>query len=193
MKKSLFTTGQFAELCETTKETLRHYKNIGLLKPEIKRSKNGYQYYSQRQLCDYYLINTLKNTGCTLNEINKYINNDEEADLRMLLENQLEKILIEKRNIEKREQVIKQSINKYNLMKSYKVFNDCYVTYEEEEYFIVTDLKDVGLNSEWMKGINDHLKYCEENKLNIEYQLSYRAILAEDEKDFKFYIASKIY
>ena len=57
MKKSLFTTGKFAELCETTKETLRHYKNIGLLKPEVKE-QNGYQYYSQSQLYDYYLITT---------------------------------------------------------------------------------------------------------------------------------------
>ncbi|MDU2291527.1 MAG: MerR family transcriptional regulator [Clostridium celatum] len=65
MKKSLFTTGKFAELCETTKETLRHYKNIGLLKPEVKE-QNGYQYYSQSQLYDYYLINTLKNTGVSI-------------------------------------------------------------------------------------------------------------------------------
>ena len=29
MEKSFFTTGQFAKLCKTTKETLRHYNNIG--------------------------------------------------------------------------------------------------------------------------------------------------------------------
>ncbi|MBX9137235.1 MULTISPECIES: MerR family transcriptional regulator [unclassified Clostridium] len=191
MKKSLFTTGKFAELCETTKETLRHYKNIGLLKPEVKE-QNGYQYYSQSQLYDYYLINTLKNTGCSLNQINKYINN-EEADLRVLLEEQLEQILIEKRNIEKREQVIKQSINKYDLIKDYVNFNSCYISEEDDEYFVITALKDVESNSEWMKSINNHLRYCEENRFSIEYQLSYMAILAEEERDFKYYIASKVY
>lgn len=192
MRKSFFTTGQFAKLCETTKETLRHYSNIGLLKPDIKE-KNGYQYYSQRQLCDFYLINTLKNTGCKLNTINQYINDDENDDLIDLLEQQLEQMLIEKRNMEKREQVIRQSIDKYKSMKKYNKFNTCYVKEDHEEYFILTDLKDVELNGEWMKSINNHLKYCEEKKLNIEYQLSYITKLAKEEKDFKYYIASKIY
>ena len=29
----LFTSGQFAKLCSTTKETLFHYDSLGLLKP----------------------------------------------------------------------------------------------------------------------------------------------------------------
>ena len=35
MEKSFFTTGQFAKLCKNTKETLRHYNNIGLLIADI--------------------------------------------------------------------------------------------------------------------------------------------------------------
>ena len=43
--QSVFTTGEFAKLCNTTKETLFHYDKIGILKPKfIKR--NGYRYYS---------------------------------------------------------------------------------------------------------------------------------------------------
>ena len=35
MKITYFSSGEFARLCGTTKETLRHYHNIGLLVPAI--------------------------------------------------------------------------------------------------------------------------------------------------------------
>ncbi len=33
LEKGWLTSGAFAELCGTTRETLRHYKDIGLLNP----------------------------------------------------------------------------------------------------------------------------------------------------------------
>lgn len=192
MKKTFFTTGQFASICETTKETLRHYNNIGLLKPEM-RGDNGYQYYSYRQLYDFYLISTLKNTGCTLNKLNEYITKKGEADFRNLLESQLEQILVEKYNIEKREQIIKQSIKKYDLIKEYKIFNKCYVEEEEERYFIMTPVNDVESYEECMKSINNHVKYCNDNNFDIEYQLTYIDIDDETIKVKKYYVASEIY
>ena len=33
--QTYYTTGEFAKLCHTTKETLFHYDSIGLLKPKI--------------------------------------------------------------------------------------------------------------------------------------------------------------
>ena len=38
-------SGQFAALCRTTKETLRHYRAIGLIEPAFV-SDSGYAYYS---------------------------------------------------------------------------------------------------------------------------------------------------
>ena len=43
-EKSWLTSGAFAELCGTTKETLRHYKDMGLLLP-AHRGDNNYSYY----------------------------------------------------------------------------------------------------------------------------------------------------
>ena len=68
MEKSFFTTGQFAKLCKTTKETLRHYNNIGLLIPEAK-SENGYKQYSFGQMFQFFYIETLKDAGCSLQVI----------------------------------------------------------------------------------------------------------------------------
>ena len=43
-RAAFFTTGQFAKLCSTTKETLFHYDSLGLLKP-ARVGENGYRYY----------------------------------------------------------------------------------------------------------------------------------------------------
>ena len=68
MKQTYFTSGEFAHLCGTTKETLRHYNNIGLLKP-AKTTENGYQYYSAFQFYDFYFISAFKGTGMHLKEL----------------------------------------------------------------------------------------------------------------------------
>ena len=41
MKITYFSSGEFARLCGTTKETLRHYHNIGLLVPARTTEKIG--------------------------------------------------------------------------------------------------------------------------------------------------------
>ena len=79
MKQTYFTSGEFARLCGTTKETLRHYNNIGLLKP-AKTTENGYQYYSAFQFYDFYFISTFKGTGMHLKELEeKLAETDERA------------------------------------------------------------------------------------------------------------------
>ena len=55
----LFTTGQFAKLCGTTKETLFYYDELGILKP-VKVAENGYRYYSASQFFDLDLITVLQ-------------------------------------------------------------------------------------------------------------------------------------
>ena len=64
----LFTSGQFAKLCSTTKETLFHYDSLGLLKPARVR-ENGYRYYTASQFFDFDLIAVLRSAGCSLSEI----------------------------------------------------------------------------------------------------------------------------
>ena len=70
---SLFLTSEFARLCHTTKDTLFHYDDIGLLKPHLVK-ENGYRYYSIDQLYLYEIIYELKGIGCSLDEIRQYLN-----------------------------------------------------------------------------------------------------------------------
>lgn len=56
-----YTNGQFATLCHSTKDTLRH-DELGLLKPQH-AGKNGYRYYNAKQFLQFEMIRFLKEKG----------------------------------------------------------------------------------------------------------------------------------
>lgn len=80
MGEDLLKTGEFAYLCDTTKETLRHYKDIGLLCP-VAYADNGYALYSPLQLSDFLLISSLHHAGCSLMDIKGYFTDPDAEEL----------------------------------------------------------------------------------------------------------------
>lgn len=70
--EKMFTTGDFAALCNTTRDTLYHYDEIGLLKPE-RVEPNGYRMYSIAQFKEFTLIDLLRKIGMPLAEIRELI------------------------------------------------------------------------------------------------------------------------
>jgi len=84
MRKDLqkyFTTGKFAKLCGVNKRTLFHYDDIGLFCPAI-TDKNGYRYYSYRQLDVFSIISILKELNVPLKEMKSYL--DERTPERLI-------------------------------------------------------------------------------------------------------------
>ncbi len=73
-QKKFLSTGQFAKMCGTTKETLFHYDRAGLLKPKF-TAANGYRYYQAEQFFDFDLICVLKDAGSSLKDIKSYLSN----------------------------------------------------------------------------------------------------------------------
>ncbi len=69
-KIPLMTISRFAELCGTTRQTLQYYDKMGLLHPAY-TGKQGYRYYSAMQRYDFQIISTLKQSGCSLEEIKR--------------------------------------------------------------------------------------------------------------------------
>lgn len=78
------TTGEFAALCETTKETLRHYERIGLLQP-AERMPNGYKMYGFFQYAEYALIAALRSAGLSLEQIKVFRSSPSEPVMRDVL------------------------------------------------------------------------------------------------------------
>lgn len=65
--------GEFSKLSRISIRMLRHYDEIGLLKPETSDPVNGYRYYSVRQLAITGRIYTLKEMGFGLSEISEIL------------------------------------------------------------------------------------------------------------------------
>ncbi len=62
LAETLFTTGEFSELCSVKKQTLLHYDEIGILKPQYRNDK-GYRFYTLKQLETFSVIDILKDLG----------------------------------------------------------------------------------------------------------------------------------
>lgn len=69
MSNNKFKIGEFSRLGRVTVRTLRHYDQIGLLKPGIIDRWTGYRYYTPEQLQSLLSIVRLKELGFSLAEI----------------------------------------------------------------------------------------------------------------------------
>jgi len=78
--------GEFSRLSRVTVQTLRHYDDLGLLKPSQVDTFTGYRYYLPNQLLRLYRILALKDLGFSLEQIARLLENDLSAqELRGML------------------------------------------------------------------------------------------------------------
>lgn len=64
----MYSIGQFSLITNTTKKALRHYDEIGLLKPS-KVEENLYRYYDNNNIKEAKTISRLKSYGLSLSQI----------------------------------------------------------------------------------------------------------------------------
>lgn len=83
MKKDavLYKIGLFSKMNRVTVKTLRHYDDIGLLKPAYVDESSGYRYYTSSQLPSLHQILALRQMGFTLEEIREVQNGMSEEKL----------------------------------------------------------------------------------------------------------------
>ena len=183
--KPLFTTGEFARLCNIRKDTLFYYDEIGLLKPEIIQD-NGYRYYSANQLFLFDIIAMLKECGTPLKEIKEYITAREPASFLTLMEENDKILSAEMERLMHIHRLMRNTIEltKHALRAEYNVpfLQEC-----PEEYFIAmpfsTEYEDYERNqSETIKAL---LEYLEANLLGEEYPLG--SIILKDNLRFDEY------
>lgn len=65
----MYKIGVFSKMNRITIKTLRHYDEIGLLKPCYVEEQSGYRFYSAEQLPRLHQILMLKEIGLSLQEI----------------------------------------------------------------------------------------------------------------------------
>lgn len=79
------TIQDFSERTGISKSTLRYYESINLLLP-AERSSNGYRVYSDSQIATVKLISTLRLADVSINEIQKYLQENDEAARQKMME-----------------------------------------------------------------------------------------------------------
>ena len=83
----MFKIGDFCQLGRVTVRTLRHYDELGLLRPAKIDEESSYRFYSVEQLPKLNRIVALKDLGFSLTEIQRLVKEDVSADeLREMLE-----------------------------------------------------------------------------------------------------------
>ncbi|MGL4241511.1 MAG: MerR family transcriptional regulator [Beijerinckiaceae bacterium] len=65
----MFRIGEFAQIAQVSNRQLRHYDQLGLLRPEHTDRQSGYRYYSIRQLPRLNRLLALKDLGLSLEQI----------------------------------------------------------------------------------------------------------------------------
>ena len=67
-KDIMYRIGAFSKFGKTTGKTLRHYDEVGLLKPALVDGENGYRYYTTSQLTALHEIVALRQMGFSVAE-----------------------------------------------------------------------------------------------------------------------------
>lgn len=162
MKKEHFlTTGEFAKLCGTTKETLFHYDKIGILKP-ANLGENRYRYYTPAQFFDYDLIQMMKYTGSSLSDIKWYFSHYNTAYFLEMFRKKQEEITRKRQELEEISRFLSDTI-KMTENALGDVYDKPDVKYEEEELLLVTQIiPPEGENIHSVaRRMGEHMKKCE--------------------------------
>lgn len=158
--RSAFTTGAFARLCGTTKETLFHYDAIGLLKPKEVRP-NGYRAYAPEQFFDFDMVRMLRRAGSSLKEIKGYLEHyDPPHFLAMLREKEMA-LTRQIEQLEEMRRVLRHHITttEYALTQPYL---KPWVEYQVEEQLVTTPIDAQVQDDEALAQVlMEHFQYCE--------------------------------
>ena len=189
--KGYFTTGEFAKLCNVKKQTLFHYDNIGILKPEI-TGENGYRYYSAMQLDTFNTISMLKELDMPLADIREYLNSRNPGDFVTLLREQLvladEKIAELqwlKSFIQRRINITCDGMNAQH--------NRIYLEERPEEYYIITKYTGTSDDRDIYPAMAKHIAYCHDNQIYSPYRIGALVPVTEEFTSENSYNYSRLY
>lgn len=188
--------GKFAQVCQTTKDALRHYDEIGLLKP-TSINENGYKVYSASQIIDFLAIASLQEAGFSLEEIRNFQKQHDPAMTLRLFNSKKAEIEAKAREIERKRQLIESAIASLQTQEEWQSgkldsANNWRLVEEKESCFLSTriplqssNLEDLFLKiAEHEKSFKEESKRSKQSLPNL-YKVGKGAFLKGDyESDF---------
>lgn len=109
-----------------------------------------------------------------LKELEEKLAETDERAFCDTLRHQLKKIQAEKKELIKKEKLLKRTIDKFDYLYEGDRVGSIELYEMEEEYYIATPVNgDADDDRVWMETLKNHLDYCRRGNLNEEYQLTY--------------------
>ena len=168
-KNKFFTTGEFAEVCGVKKQTLFHYDDVGLLKPEYKK-ENGYRYYSIQQAEVFNVIEMLKEIGMSLTEIKDFLNDKTPKETIELLTEKEEMMRKKIVKMQRTERIIQNKRNQIEVALRLD-FNRLSIEEMESEHYVLSESILNSSDKEFTKSIMDFIKYTKREELDFGYPI----------------------
>lgn len=175
--KKFFTTGEFASICHVKKQTLFHYDEIGLLKPEIKK-ENGYRYYSYQQYEVFIVIELLKDLNMPLKEIRKFLSHKTPDEAVQLLQNQILEIEKKIKKLYHKKTIVETKMQ--NIQQAMKVNIESISLKEIDEsvLLISNNILDAS-DKDYLNVVSDFIGLCNNNELYTGHPIG--AMLSKEE------------
>ncbi len=162
MNNKLYTAGEFAKLCGTTKSTLFVYDKKGLLKPAI-TGENGYRYYKAEQHVAFFAIKSLQFAGTSLSEISKILNINDKEKLYSTLEKNRSVLAKQQLELMQMQKHIDKLISSADAI--YYADGKVHTKYYSTEYILVTPTGYKNTEGETyyysLEALNKHWEYIE--------------------------------
>lgn len=100
-------SGEFARLCGTTKNTLIHYDELGILKPS-QRGSNGYRSYTMDDYMTFTVVHAFAQAGFPLKKIGRLVRDHDAAALARAAEENRAAIAEQRAALERSERLLEE-------------------------------------------------------------------------------------
>lgn len=163
----MFTTGEFANICNVKKQTLFHYDDIDLLKPEYV-APNGYRYYSFQQAEVFTVIEILKEIGMSLSDIKDFLNTNNLKETAEMLTEKAEMMQQKIEALQRTKEIIQnkkeQIVNAIDLD-----IDNITIEHLEREYYVLSKNILNSTDKEFTEVMMSFIKHIKEEGLDIGY------------------------
>ncbi len=154
---ALFSSGEFATMCNVSRELLLYYDRIGILKPKVVRD-NRYRYYSVEQLYLFDAIRFFVDAGMSTKEVKDYFDHRSTSLFLESIEGNI-------KNMEEQRDILDAKIGMMERM-LYITHRSLLFPKEEprlsfwdEFCMLVTDIPD-DTESAYIQAVCDHSDFC---------------------------------
>lgn len=170
-KQKIFSTGEFARMCGTTKDTLFHYDRTGVLQPMQKR-ENGYRGYTAEQFFQFDLIRVLQQTGSSLDEIRAHLEHYTTENFLTLFQEKRAQLAAQRRRLEQMEQMLAHAVETTERALHGPYDAPC-VEWQEEETLLLTrlDAGDGDRVDRVAARLGEHFMQCEQYRVADKFPL----------------------